>query len=696
MAIATNPRGQLRITLAAVLVAGCAALLAPSQASAFSCFRSAGDNLLTIDLEGGEDVTITRDGVNFDISSAGTPATHCGATVNNVDSVDIDAAGGAERIILDLSNGFFGPGATAESGADEIEFSADPGQCINCQFNSGDRLELLGGSGSDTFNFFDDAITLNDDPDFEVSLLGPVRRTVIDAAGGADTVHGGTGIFTHQNRMEIGGGDGVDDLTGGGLADTMDGGGSADTMQGGEDDDSINGGTGNDTVHGGVEDDTIDGGSGDDMLLGDAGDDNFDGVSTAPDGADTFTGGLGTDTVGYGGRQAPLHASVGDGADDGEAGEGDNLTDVEDLTGGQGGDELVGSEGSNVLLGGSGDDSIAGLGGQDQESGGPDADTFLQGASPDGADTIAGNTGIDRLDYGERSAAVTATLGGLADDGETGEGDAVLVEDAEGGAGDDIFAGNGASNVLDGGRGDDSLAGGPAGADSLIGGKGNDTADYSVRVDELSISLDGEANDGAPGEGDSASTENATGGSSSDDITGDSRGNRLRGGDGDDDISGGDGADRIEGGVGEDEEYVNAGDDAFRQGGDDDGADRMTGGSGKDTVDYRERKDSVSVSFNGIQDDGGGVENDDVGVDVENAIGGLAGDHFVGSGAKNRLDGRKGEDLLRGGDDDDALLGGDSADRLYGEAGDDRLDGGGGNDRCSGGGGSDTLQRCES
>ncbi|HEX8102051.1 MAG TPA: calcium-binding protein [Solirubrobacteraceae bacterium] len=77
----------------------------------------------------------------------------------------------------------------------------------------------------------------------------------------------------------------------------------------------------------------------------------------------------------------------------------------------------------------------------------------------------------------------------------------------DGGEGDDDLAGRMGNDTIDGGPGNDTLLEffvnqNGVGADTLIGGDGRDTINYGDRADDLSLTLDGQANDGAPGEGD--------------------------------------------------------------------------------------------------------------------------------------------------------------------------------------------------
>ncbi|HEX8911357.1 MAG TPA: right-handed parallel beta-helix repeat-containing protein [Humisphaera sp.] len=161
----------------------------------------------------------------------------------------------------------------------------------------------------------------------------------------------------------------------------------------------------------------------------------------------------------------------------------------------------------------------------------------------------------------------------------------------------------------------------------------------------------------------------------------------LNGGDGNDTLVGGGGSDTLKGGAGTDVLRGNAGDDRLDGG---TGADDLWGGSGIDTVDYAARTAAVTVSLNGVADDGELYEKDNARGDVENVLGGSGNDTLTGSAAANVLLGNGGNDTLRGGMGDDTLDGGTGADKLYGEGGNDTLkardgaadalDGGSGND----------------
>jgi Ca2+-binding RTX toxin-like protein len=363
---------------------------------------------------------------------------------------------------------------------------------------------------------------------------------------------------------------------------------------------TVRGGAGDDTLIGNGSRNTLEGGSGDDTLVGGLG-------------ADILAGGDGIDTVSYQERTRDVTVDLGGVGNNGEFGEDDVITGVENVFGGAGDDTLIGDAGANWLAGGEGDDTLVGGGGNDYLEGGEGNDMFPQGASSDGADTIVGGEGIDTVWYGDRTAAVVVSLDGLANDGAAGEGDNVGtdVENVKGGAGNDTLTGNDAANRLMGGAGNDTLRGlggndvllgedgndklyggpgadiedggpgndtfyqgsTPDGADLLIGGTGYDIVNYASRTTSLTVTLDGFANDGATNESDNVGTdiEEVIGGSAADRLTASEFGTTLRGGSGSDTLTGLGGRDKLYGGNGND----------YLDGGPND--DYVNGGSGTDT-----------------------------------------------------------------------------------------------------------------
>jgi len=415
---------------------------------------------------------------------------------------------------------------------------------------------------------------------------------------------------------------------------------------------SVSGGAGNDELYEGGGADRLDGGPGDDTLHAWRG-----------SGADEYVGGDGTDLVFFSSRFASQSISLDGVANDGFAGELDNVrADIEAVHGGDGNDTLTGSDGDDGLHGGPGSDVVDGAGGDDVLDGGfsctnhdlvlggagDDTLHFGKGATVDGgadddrlrpesvncpplASTVRGGTGVDTADLRDLYQ-VTISLDDVANDADDDvDNYRSDIENLTAGDSDMTLIGSAGPNVLTGGEGNDLLDG-RGGADSIVGGDGYDLADYSARTAAVSLTLDGVANDGEAGEQDSLDVED------------------LRGGAGDDTL------------IGDDEEnYLDGGR----------GADVMRGGAGFDFVDYFDRTSAVTVDLDGEQpDDGEANERDTVGPDVEGVIGGSgddvitgsAGDHSLyGGDGDDRIVDTGGEDLLDGGDGDDVLLAADGA-----------------------------------
>jgi Ca2+-binding RTX toxin-like protein len=140
------------------------------------------------------------------------------------------------------------------------------------------------------------------------------------------------------------------------------------------------------------------GAAGNDILRGGADADFFFDEA----GADTYAGGDGFDGIQYG-LGAPVNVSLDGVANDGLAGEGDNVgTDIEDVFSfGTGPDTVTGNASSNLLQGGTGADQI---------DGGPGNDSLLGGS---GDDTLRARDGFsDRVscDAGNADIAVVDTL----------------------------------------------------------------------------------------------------------------------------------------------------------------------------------------------------------------------------------------------------------------------------------------------
>jgi Ca2+-binding RTX toxin-like protein len=327
---------------------------------------------------------------------------------------------------------------------------------------------LDGGSGDDT---------LNAGPGGSFRVFGEpsVDPFESDVSNGADQLRGGSGTDTvsYANRSAAvavakdgAANDGsaeerdnvhvdVEAVTGGAGDDKLSGGSERDVFDGGRGSDELEGGSGDDLLVGGAED------GGADRLIGGAGADSLQGNA----GRDSLTGGADGDTLAGGGGSDTIAGE--DGADQITGG-----TGLDSISGGSGDDRLDGSQA--VLVGADGADTLAGDGGNDTLLGGPGDDTLAGGP---GMDTLSGGDGAgDVADYRGARSRVKVSLDDSANDGERGERDNVRfdVEGIRGGAAEDSFFGDGASNRIDGGGGEDYLDGGP-GLDDLRAGAARDT-----------------------------------------------------------------------------------------------------------------------------------------------------------------------------------------------------------------------------
>jgi Ca2+-binding RTX toxin-like protein len=385
---------------------------------------------------------------------------------------------------------------------------------------------------------------------------------------------------------------------------------------------------------------------------------------------------------------------------------------------------LVGAEGDDVLAGGDGADTLSGGAGADRLDGGTGNDT-LNGDSGDdrmvgaaGNDVLNGGTGTDTADYSARTASLTVTIDGTANDGVPGETDNVKtdVENVDGGAGNDVLIGGTANNALAGGAGHDSLDGdagndtldGGAGDDDLTGGAGTDLVTYASRVAPVDVVLDGGGGNGEAGEDDAVHLDVES-------VAGGTAGDTLRGGPNADTLSGGPGPDTLKGDAGNDTLNGDDGDDVLDGGA---GSDVHNGGTGFDIADYSARTTAVTADLDGAADDGETVEADNIKPDVEEIDGGSGDDTLTGNNGVNVLRGGAGDDTLDPGRGaGDRLAGGGGSDTVTyatrtaavsldldgaaddGEAGEadliesdvENLTGGSGNDRLTGGAGSNLL-----
>jgi Ca2+-binding RTX toxin-like protein len=253
-----------------------------------------------------------------------------------------------------------------------------------------------------------------------------------------------------------------------------------------------------------------------------------------------------------------------------------------------------------------------------------------------------------------------------------------------------------------GSAGDDAIVLGAAGANI----DGDDDVDVTLAGVELGTVNAGGGADAVSGMGDAVTgspsllglTLNGdsgddviSGGQGDDSISGGTGNNVLFGGDGDDTLTGGTGDDTLAGGMGGDTLTGGLGNDVFDESDSLTGTDTMAGGGGNDFLTYAARSAGVTVTMDGVFDDGEAGEFDNVGADIENAIGGNGDNVLVGSTAGNDLAGGPGNDVIDGGSGDDTLSGGLGNDRETGGAGNDFVFGDDGDDVILEGAGNDVV-----
>jgi Ca2+-binding RTX toxin-like protein len=446
-------------------------------------------------------------------------------------------------------------------------------------------------------------------------------------------------------------------------------------------------------IRGGLGDDRLEGGSGDDTVVGGPGNENeVDGK----EGEDTFS----YDDGRANGVKVNLTSSTSPRSDGGvddniDAGR-ESLLGFENVIGSDAADQLIGDPGSNEIDGQGGADTIDAGAGNDIIKGGAGDDT-LDGEAD--ADVMDGEADFDTVDYSSRTLPLDVTVDGTGGDESDrpagthsmppGDNIKASVEAVRGGAGDDQMTvdgvtgpvrleGNGGRDRLTGGPGNDTLLGGDeadhltggpgddglrgeAGGDTLEGGADRDTVNYGDRTEPVTASIgagtgdDGGATDGAEGSRDTIASgvEEVIGGTAADTLIGDADANDLDGRGGDDTIRGGL------------------------------GTDVLNGGANRDTLDYSERTAAqpVDVSLDGVVNDGGAGENDEI-FAFEAVTGGAGDDNLSATqvaGAKLRGEG--GDDKLFAPASGGTLAGGDGAGVLTGDAAADTLDGGEGDYR---------------
>lgn len=202
------------------------------------------------------------------------------------------------------------------------------------------------------------------------------------------------------------------------------------------------------------------------------------------------------------------------------------------------------------------------------------------------------------------------------------------------GAANDTLVGDAGNDTLVAGPGEDDLIGaenadlldGGTGPDTLDGGPGTGTASWATRVGGITADIDGVADDKSAADGPAGARDNVL--LSVENLTGGNRVDTLTGNTGANTFDGGRGADLIYGG----------------------------GGSGVE-ISYAKRTIAVTVTLDGINDDGNADDGSgDTLLGIKNLIGGSENDTLVGNSLVNRLTGGKGQDEITGGPGNDTIL----------------------------------------
>ena len=402
-----------------------------------------------------DEARIVRSGDNILVGKDQAPS-NCGAqaTVHNTHVIaHADNSAGETYFTIDLRGGPFTPGQTDEAGnSDEIDIQAAMGA-------GDDRLYIWGTSGPDFWRLGRTAagmgVNLNagaetgagETPNFDVDLRD-AELAVLMAGTGDDRVLASGGpefLGPFQERVDLGGDEGNDQLAGGDARD------------------NISDGPGNDDVSGGGADDAL--------------------AEWGPvSGDDQFDGGPGFDRVAWVEFRDPMRVDMRlSGRQDTGAGGNDSLVRVEGAMTSDGNDMLIGTDGDNALDTGDGDDVISGLGGDDDIWAGPGKDTVSYATAPAavtvdlskiGAYQDTGGAGIDKLE------GVANVIG------------SPFADQLAGNAGDNSF------EIRDGSGDTVSCA---AGADAVVADvEGTDAIDSACETVELDFRPDTRIDAGPP------------------------------------------------------------------------------------------------------------------------------------------------------------------------------------------------------
>jgi Ca2+-binding RTX toxin-like protein len=300
-----------------------------------------------------------RSGTAIQVKSGNTdiPCTNS-PTVTTTDTIVFNdtSAGGDTTAQIDLSGGQFAPGETpSELFTNEIDLQVHLGD------GPADNVDVFGGPGIDEWQFGNTGATdggnlnLVDEEEFE---------------------HDVDLVFDGAERLRPGPLAGNDIVRADALAPFTAPLAARMTGNLGEGDDTMVGGNGTDDITDGEGNDDIDLAGGSDLLRQSNG-----------GGDDVYAGGAGgSDTVTYQPVSAPLRVDLGVTGPQQTGGGGlDDLSNVENVTGGQNDDILIGNEGGNQLGAQPGNDVLIGRGGEDTIFGQGGTDTVSYELPPPGA-----------------------------------------------------------------------------------------------------------------------------------------------------------------------------------------------------------------------------------------------------------------------------------------------------------------------
>jgi len=197
----------------------------------------------------------------------------------------------------------------------------------------------------------------------------------------------------------------------------------------------VDAGGGNDTLIGAAGSDTLAGGDGDDVVSAGEGDDLIIGGDGR--GNDVYSGGTGEDTVKYTSARSGISVNLSAGrsqsiAPNDAAGIGiDQISDIENVIGGDYADRIIGSAANNKITGGKGNDTIDGGTGSDTAifSAARSAYTISKGAAPaslivsssdEGSDLIAN---VEFFQFADKAYALSEITLDSIDSGTTNGSD---------------------------------------------------------------------------------------------------------------------------------------------------------------------------------------------------------------------------------------------------------------------------------